>query len=299
MLTFLDDEMYDIATQLVAKWARAGPEQKINVTDDFTRLTLDSIALCVMGKRFNSFYSEKLHPFITAMAGFLVESGRRSRQTTIQAWFNRAKEQQYQEDIATLRSVAQEVIDYRRANPVDKKDLMNAMLFGKDPKTGERMTEESIMNNMITFLIAGHETTSGLLSFACYYLVKNPETLTKAQQEVDAVVGKGPVTVQHMSKLPYIEALMRETLRLQPTAPAFSVRPLDTVAGPVVLGGKYFIPPDATLIASLPVVGRDPAVFGSDADEFKPERMYGENFTKLPPNAWKVRKSFQAAVRVF
>ena len=280
--------MYDIATQLVAKWARMGPEQKINVTDDFTRLTLDSIALCAMGKRFNSFYSEKMHPFVDAMVGFLLESGRRTQRTMIEALFNRAPERQFQQDIVTMKSVAEEVIAYRRANPVDKKDLLNAMLFGKDPKTGEKLTDQSIMNNMITFLIAGHETTSGLLSFTCYYLIKNPEALSKAQQEVDSVVGKGPVTFQHMSKLPYLEAVLRETLRLQPTAPAFAVRPLETVPGPVVIGGKYFLPPDASILAFLPRIGRDPVVFGADADEFRPERMYGDNFSKLPPNAWKV-----------
>ncbi|KIX94974.1 uncharacterized protein Z520_09284 [Fonsecaea multimorphosa CBS 102226] len=281
------DEMYDIATQLVAKWARVGPEQKIAVTDDFTRLTLDSIALCVMGKRFNSFYSEKLHPFVDAMVGFLLESGRRSQRTRIGSLLSRSADRQYFEDINTMRTVAKEMVEYRRANPVDKKDLLNAMLFGKDPKTGEKMTEDSIINNIITFLIAGHETTSGLLSFAFYQLCKNPDAMLKAQQEVDSVVGKGPVTVQHVTKLPYIEAVMRETLRLNPTAPGFTVKPLETVAGPVVLAGKYTIPPGRPIIAMLSKCGRDPLVYGADAEEFKPERMYGENFAKLPPNAWK------------
>lgn len=235
--------MYDIATQLVAKWARVGPDEKINVTDDYTRLTLDSIALCAMGKRFNSFYSESMHPFVNAMVGFLQESGRRPTRTRLESLFNRAAERQFQEDIATMKTVAEEVIAHRRSNPTDKKDLLNAMLYGKDPKTGERLTHESVMNNMITFLIAGHETTSGALSFATYYLVKNPDVLSEAQAEVDAVVGKGPVTFQHMSKLPYLEAILRETLRLQPTAPAFQLRALETVPGPVVLGGKYYIPP--------------------------------------------------------
>ncbi|KIW15094.1 hypothetical protein PV08_07881 [Exophiala spinifera] len=281
------DEMYDIATQLVAKWARVGPDEKINVTDDYTRLTLDSIALCAMGKRFNSFYSENMHPFVNAMVGFLLESGRRAGRTRLESLFSRAAARQFEEDIATMKSVAEEVIAHRRANPTDKKDLLNAMLYGKDPKTGERLTHESVMNNMITFLIAGHETTSGLLSFATYYLVKNPEVMRKAQAEVDAVVGKGPVSVQHMSKLPYIEAILRETLRLQPTAPAFAVRALDTVAGPTVLGGKYHIPHEAVLVALLPGIGRDAEVFGPDCNDFVPERMSQENFAKLPKNAWK------------
>jgi cytochrome P450/NADPH-cytochrome P450 reductase len=282
------DEMYDIATQLVSKWARIGPDERINTTDDYTRLTLDSIALCAMDKRFNSFYKEELHPFVNAMVGFLVESGNRTRRTRIEAFLHPQFQRQYDQDIALMRTVAAEVVAHRRANPTDKKDLLNAILFGKDPQTSERLTDESIMNNLITFLIAGHETTSGLLSFTTYYLLSNPEAMHKAQQEVDNVVGREPITVQHISKLPYIEAVLRESLRLSPTAPTFSVKPLPGSVEPVVIGGgKYHIPKDQNLVILLPQLHRDPAVFGPDADLFRPERMYGENFTKLPPNSWK------------
>ncbi|RMZ89882.1 hypothetical protein DV736_g2895, partial [Chaetothyriales sp. CBS 134916] len=281
------DEMYDIATQLVAKWARMGEDESINVTDDYTRLTLDSIALCAMDKRFNSFYTEKMNPFVEAMSGFLLESGLRARRTALEQLWNTKAARQYEADISLMQKVAKEVIDHRRNNPSPKKDLLNAMLFGEDPKTGERLTAQSIMNNMITFLIAGHETTSGMLSFASYNLMKNPETLRKAQAEVDAVVGKGPVKVEHLSKLPYLEAVLRETLRLTPTASQFSVQPCEDISSPIVLAGKYHIPPGAVINAFLPGIGRDTTVYGIDADEFRPERMYGENFAKLPPNAWK------------
>lgn len=127
-----------------------------------------------------------------------------------------------------------------------------------------------------------------MLSFACYQLLKNPESLEKAQEEVDRVVGKGPVTFEHMSKLPYIEAVLRETLRLTPTAPVFSVQPLPSTQGPTVLAGKYYVPAGASIGALLPQIGRDPKAYGADANEFRPDRMFGENFTKLPPNAWKV-----------
>lgn len=149
------NEMYDIATQLVAKWARLDPDESIHATDDFTRLTLDSIALASMDTRFNSFYREKMHPFVDAMGEFLVESGARVRKSRLEALLYRAPGIQYQNNIDLMRSVAQEVIDRRRRHPSDKKDLLNAMLLGKDPKTGERLTDQSIMDNMITFLIAG------------------------------------------------------------------------------------------------------------------------------------------------
>lgn len=281
------DEMYDIASQLVSKWARADPEIPVNVTDDFTRLTLDSIALCAMDKRFNSFYHEEMHPFVDAMTDFLRESGARSRKTRLELLLNQGPNRKYEKDIALMRSVAQEVIDRRRRNPTDKPDLLNAMLHGKDPKTGERLTDESVMNNMITFLIAGHETTSGLLSFTLYYLLKNPEALQRAQKEVDDVCGKGAIKQSHMAKLPFIEAILRESLRLSPTAAAFAVTPKAGTKEPVLLGGEYLVPPNAMLICFLPGCQRDRSVYGDDADEFKPERMLPDAFSKLPPASWK------------
>ena len=149
------DEMHDIASQLVVKWARFGPNEKIVVTDDFTRLTLDSIALCAMGTRFNSFYHEEMHPFVDAMMSFLTESGARATRPAIASYFTRAANQKFEEDMAFMARTAEELMDERRKYPVDKKDLLNAMLHSKDPKTGETMSDQSIRDNMITFLIAG------------------------------------------------------------------------------------------------------------------------------------------------
>lgn len=149
------DEMHDIASQLIAKWARMGGDQAINLTDDTTRLTFDTIALCSTGMRFNSFYREDIHPFIHTVGDFLIESGTRPGRTTIEKLLNPGLEKKYRRDIETLRQFAQDYIDHRRANPTDRKDLLNAMLYGKDPKTGQSLTEQSVIDNMLTFLIAG------------------------------------------------------------------------------------------------------------------------------------------------
>jgi cytochrome P450/NADPH-cytochrome P450 reductase len=139
-------------------------------------------------------------------------------------------------------------------------------------------------------LYTGHETTSGLLSFLFYELIKNPAAYRAAQTEVDMILGRGPITVDHMHQLPYIEACLRETLRLHPTAPAISVEPLpETKEYPVLLAGKYQINKGDVVVALLPRVQKDPAVYGEDAVEFKPERMLDEPFSKLPPHSWKVR----------
>jgi len=280
------DDMHDICSQLVMKWARYGPGHQINVTDDFTRLTLDTIALCTMDYRFNSYYTNEMHPFVDAMVDFLKTSGDRARRDPITQMFYGAETQKYWKDIDLLRKTSRGVLETRKKNPTDKKDLINGMLKGVDSKTGKKMTEESVMDNMITFLIAGHETTSGLLSFTFYYLLRNPEVYQKAQQEVDNVIGKGPVTVNHLSKVPYLTAVLRESIRLQPTAPVISVTPKEDT----VIGGKYAVKSGQLLACLLPMVHRDPAVYGEDAEEFRPERMLDEEFerrNKEFPNCWK------------
>lgn len=200
------DEMHDIATQMALKFARYGPNTPVPASDDFTRLALDTLALCSMGFRFNSFYAKELHPMIEAMGGFLTACGRRPNRV-LPSFFYRADDAKFWEDIRVLRETAQNVLDARKKNPDGRKDLLNAMLNGVDPKTGKHMSDSSIIDNLITFLIAGHETTSGTLSFSFYRLLKNPEAYRKVQREVDEVIGKGPITVEHLSKLPYITAV--------------------------------------------------------------------------------------------
>ncbi|KAH8621486.1 hypothetical protein IG631_23887 [Alternaria alternata] len=122
-----------------------------------------------------------------------------------------------------------------------------------------------------------------MLSFLFYELLENPAAYRKAQEEVDSVIGKGAVTVDHMGKLPYLEACLRETLRLHPTAPAFTLQ----AKGDQVLGGKYTIKDKQFATVMLAQLHRDPEVYGDDSKDFRPERMEGKAFTDLPPNSWK------------
>lgn len=147
--------MQDIGNQLCLKWARMGTEKPISVTDDFTRLTLDTIALCAMDFRFNSFYQDKIPPFVDAMVGFLSESGRRTQRPAVVTSLMKGKERKLRADTEFMDQVARDLVRHRKVNPTDKKDLLNAMIKGTDPKSGDGMRDELIMANMITFLVAG------------------------------------------------------------------------------------------------------------------------------------------------
>ena len=281
-------EMKDIANQHILKWARQGQESRISATEDFTRLTLDTIALCAMDYRFNNFYTDSMHSFVDAMTRTLAGNAAKGRMPKFLLSLMWKQNAQREKDLEMMKKTCFGIISHRRANPSDKKDLLNAMLNGVDPKTGEHLRDDLIMANMITFLIAGHETTSGLLSFAFLAMLKNSNAYLKAQAEVDEVLGRGPIEVHHLKKLKYLNAVLREALRLWPTAPGLQKRVAPSKQHEVMtLGGKYKVENDDNILVLLTKTHRDPSVYGDDAKEFKPERMLDEEFDKLPPGAWK------------
>ena len=271
--------MIDIASQLILRWQRFQGEI-IDACDSFTRLTLDTIALCSFNYRFNSFYEKQMHHFVDAMVDVLLESGRRARRLTLQNALMMATTRKYNQNIQFIHDLCDEIVKERRQNPNDVNDLLNRMIHGKDPETGYQLSDENIRYQMVTFLIAGHETTSGLLSFATYFLLKNPQTLQKAQAEVDQF---DEITIETLSQLKYIDAILKETLRLQPTAPLFSLQPKEDR---IILPGDYQITKDDTILVYLPGLHRDPTVWDRP-EQFLPERMLNGGFEKLPSNAWK------------
>nr|RBQ92267.1 hypothetical protein FVER53263_11770 [Fusarium verticillioides] len=258
-----------------------GPLSIQNMFGDFTKLTLDSIALCAMGERFNSFYHDDNHPFVGAMNNMLVESFARSRRPAFASAVMKASNARYESDIAELENISRELLEARRQNPVDKKDLLNAMINGRDPKTGEGLAIPESQHP--SDRLRGHETTSGLLSFLFYLLLETPSALRRAVEEVDRVLGSQPITVAHLAKLPYIDACLKETLRLYPTAPGFTLR----AKGDQVLNNEYTIKDKECVTILLARLHRDPGVYGPDAEDFDPSRMLPDKFNKLPANTWK------------
>ena len=184
-------KMLDIADQLIDKWSRLNPGEEVDVPADMTRLTLDTIALCGFGYRFNSFYRDTPHPFVEAMVRVLAESQNRMKQLPVQTRLRIRAKRQLDEDQAFMNDLVDRIIAERRAegDAGDTTDLLGRMLTGVDKQSGEKLPDENIRAQCITFLIAGHETTSGLLSFAIYYLMKNPDVLERARAEVDEVLG--------------------------------------------------------------------------------------------------------------
>ncbi|TQM09076.1 cytochrome P450/NADPH-cytochrome P450 reductase [Pseudonocardia kunmingensis] len=279
------DGMTDIAEQLLLKWERQGTGQRIDVSDNTTRLTLDTIALCSFSYRFNSLYSDQMHPFVGAMVRSLVESGERGRRLPLQNRLMLRTRHQYDEDKRLMYEVADQIIADRRRRPLPdgQHDILDTMLEAADPRTGERLSDENVRYQLVTFLIAGHETTSGLLTFTLYELLRNPEILARARAHVDEVLGDRAPRYEDLARLGYLDQVFKESLRLWPTAPAFAVQPFEDT----VIGGRYPVSAGQTLLVLIPQLHRDPAVWGEQAEAFDPDRFAFDRAAALPPNAWK------------
>ncbi|HEY5848410.1 MAG TPA: cytochrome P450 [Microlunatus sp.] len=287
--------MNDIAAQLMQKWERLNPGEPVDVTADMTRLTLDTIALCGFDYRFNSFYRDTQHPFVEAMMGLLLESQTRSRELPIQTKLRRGAAKKLAEDFRYMESEVRKILDERRRSGTaeEHKDLLSCMLTGVDKRTGQKLDDDNIIAQCQTFLIAGHETTSGLLSFAISYLLKHPEVVARAQEEVDRVLGTDTSILpsyQQVQGLTYITQILNETLRLWPTAAAFTRYPYEDA-----LVGEYLLPKGASITALTIMLHRDKQIWGDDAEEFNPDHFRPELRATMPANAFKPFGSGQRA----
>ncbi len=276
------DAMREMADTLVVKW-KGAEGQWLDVSADMTRLTLDTIALCGFGQRLGSFASTNMHPFVNAMIRVLEEAMARS---TRPRWVNRLSvraKRRFRKDIAFLHAFVDDVIQKRHMTPSPVKDLLGLMLEGTDPISGEQLSDTNIRYQVITFLIAGHETTSGLLSFALYFLTHHPHVLARTVAEVDSVLPSGKTLMyEDLEKLTVVEQVLEETLRLWPTAPAFSVAPYEDT----VLPGGYHLVRDQRVTVLLPALHRDPVAWVRP-DEFDIDRFSPERRASISPHAFK------------
>jgi cytochrome P450 / NADPH-cytochrome P450 reductase len=202
---------------------------------------------------------------------------------------------QLERNNAFMNATVDELIRERReSGDTGARDLLGCMLSGVDRQSGEKLPDDNIRAQCITFLIAGHETTSGLLSFAVYYPLKNPQFAERARDEVDRVLGADPdalPTYEQVHQLTYVTQVLNEVLRLWPTARAFTRAPYEDTT----LGGRYRVAKGTPLIVLTPMLHRDQVIWGPDAEQYDPGHFSPERRAALPPNAFRPFGSGQRA----
>ncbi|KAJ5819055.1 NADPH cytochrome P450 [Penicillium riverlandense] len=281
------EDLHEMASELLAKWtSRFG--ERVNLTEDMKRLNVQSVIYHFFNQRYNLLNGEG--PGVVELLDLATwETVDRPVRLRFLNWLY--YDSVFDAYIKDFRKIAADFIASKRAEKPVKQDMLHALLFAKDPETGECLDDEKVIDEILTIIVTA-SSTAGLMSFALYYLLMNPDKIIQARQELDQVLGPGAkITVEDLAKLPYLEAVIRETLRLSATVPGFLLEPVPSDnPGEIVLlaGGKYQIPNNQRLMVLLAAVNRDPDVF-EDPDAFRPERMLGEAYERLPAG---VKKSF-------
>ncbi|MGW3116572.1 bifunctional cytochrome P450/NADPH--P450 reductase [Streptomyces sp. NPDC001107] len=277
--------MVKVAQRLIASWDRAAREgQPVNVPDDMTRMTLDTIGLAGFGYDFGSFGRDEPHPFVESMVRCLEWSMTRLARTPGRDYS--AADAAFRDDSAYLAQVVDEVIASRAGTDQSgAEDLLGLMLTAAHPADGTTLDTANIRNQVITFLIAGHETTSGAMSFALYYLAKHPTALQLVQREADALWGDRAdpePTYDEIGRLTYTRQVLNEALRLWPTAAAFSRHALQDT----LLGGRIPLRAGQAVTVLAPMLHRQP-VWGDNPELFDPSRFTAEAEAARPVHAFK------------
>lgn len=275
--------MVECVEALCHYWTDRAAHGPVDVSSDMNRLTLEVIGRTGFGYSFDSFAVDR-HPFVEAMTRALSFVSQTANDLPVLREILGWKAlRQNPKDIALMKRTVDEVIAARRTGRSPRQDdLLQRMLENPDPDTGELLSDRSIRNQVLTFLIAGHETTAGVLSFALHYLSRSPQITERARTEVDRVIGGGPVRFEQVAKLRYLRRIVDETLRLWPSGPAFfrKAREATTLAG-------YPIPKGQTVLVVLLALHRDPRCWGDDTETFDPDRFLPAAVRARPAHAYK------------
>jgi cytochrome P450 len=279
--------MLKAARELFDQWDVA--EGPVDVSADMTKLTMETISRTSFSQDFGSFSRSEPHPFIPAMIAALRAGQRKGSLNAMPGAAVMAKriDKRNAHHQAYVDELLDDIISTRRASAeVDDRDLLGIMLHTPHPETGARLDDLNIRHQILTFLVAGHETTSGALSFALYYLSRDPGLLARAHDEVDRILGPDrdvEPTFEQVPKFRFLRRVLDEGLRLWPTAPAYARSPRETTT---LSTGHVMRPQDWALVL-LPAVHRDRSVWGETADDFDPDRFLPENSRGRPTQTYK------------
>lgn len=180
----------------------------------------------------------------------------------------------------TLDRVVQHIIDTRRKASREQNDLLSMLLAAHDEGAEQGMSDRQLRDEIVTLLLAGHETTANALAWAWCEIGRHPEVEGRMLREIDDVLAGNLPTIEHLERLSYTRMVIEETLRLYPALAAIPRRAIahDSIAG-------YHIPANSIMLVSPWVTHRHPA-FWEEPHSFDPERFDGKRSVNRPPYAY-------------
>ena len=264
---------------MLERWQNAGAsKQSLDVAEEMMRLTLRIVGQAL----FSIDLSDETDTVGQAFTALMTPLMDYIYHPVPPLGFPTPRNRRIQHYIRTLDEVVQVIITEHRRSGADKDDLLSMLLAARDEETGEGMNDRQVRDEVMTLLLAGHETTSNALSWAWYLLSQHPDAESCLHTELEQVLGGRTPTVEDLPRLTYTRMVLEETLRLYPPAVGFNRKAMadDEVGG-------YFVPAGTLIWLSPYMTHRHPDFWENpevfDPERFSPERSAGRlHFAHFP-----------------
>jgi len=269
-------QMLEAADREAARLAAMPDGARVSLTFEMMQMTFDVIAETILSGA-DSFdvpaLAEAIDVYLSS-TGWVVALS----QLRLPADFPRPGRKRFREARDYLRRVTGDLVAARRRG-TSRPDLIQALIDARDEETGEAMTDVEIVDNLLTFIAAGHETTALALSWSFYLLSLHPAVERKVLAEAEAAGAPDRLTPEGVSGLGYARQVISEALRLYPAAPALLRQPVE----PVEIGGVK-VRPGTQIFIPIYAVHRHKALW-DHPDRFDPDRF--------APEAGRMRHRYQ------
>jgi cytochrome P450 len=270
-------------TNRIAATIKASPDASsvIDIREWASRATLDIIGVAGMGKDFDSLSDPENELYKTYQAIFSNARGARIVQVILMLlpqWLTAALPLKRNDEIGkavkTIRKVSGELIKDKRAQMArGEKPALDILSVAME---SGGFSDDDLVNQLMTFLAAGHETTASAMAWAAYLLCKHPETQTRLRAELHSEIPNlldpsSQITSADIDRLPYLNAVLNETMRVFPPVPLT----LREAACDTTIQGS-FVPRGTTVVICPWAINTSTHLWGPDAREFNPDRWLGQ-----------------------
>lgn len=262
------------AERQLERWSKLNLKALRPIDDDMTRLTFDVITRTVLagcGTEDGNIIKREGTVFLSPITWEIAAAMLR-----LPEWVWHPGKAKMRNSATRVRSAVARVVAQRRAEPHGSQDILSRLINARHPETGEPMPDDRILDNLSTFLAAGHETTAKALTWTLYLLARSPEWQERLYREVVEVAGNRPLQAGDLEKLTLTAQVLKESMRLYPPAPV-----LTRITATHVQLGDYAIEPRTLVVIPIYAVHRHRMLW-RDPDRFDPERFTPEREATIP-----------------
>jgi len=270
--------MVDATRTMLDRWAvRARSGTVFDVASEMSRLTLGIVGRTLFSRNLDDEADEVGHTLAETLA---LVNDRTMRFLPSPLWWPTRENRRLRRTIGVLDRVVYDIIEARRRTGEPHEDLLDMLLRARDEETGEGMTDRQLRDEVMTFVLAGHETTAVALSWTWYLLDRHPAVAERLRAEVTGALGDRTPTIDDLPRLQYARMVVEEAMRLYPPVWGFFRQALgpDTV-------GEHTVPKGALVLISPYLTHRHPR-FWDDPERFDPERFIPERVRERPRFAY-------------